>query len=125
MAPENSGDKRQRIFGGGKQPLQQFAASFNSQVQQRFSIPVEQVEGVGGMPMALGLLAWTRSPRGARPHRRVRLVFAPDSSRKISLAGSKPSWRRRHARRARAMSGLSCSLARSVFFYMSAPSSSA
>jgi hypothetical protein len=63
-----------------------------------------------------GLLAWTRSPRGARPRRRVRLVFAPDSSRKISLAGSKPSWRRRHTRRARAMSGRSCSLARSVFF---------
>ena len=47
---------------------------------------------------------------------------APDSSRKISLAGSKPSWRRRHARRARAMS---CSLARNVFFYTSAPFSPA
>ena len=48
------------------------------------------------------------------------LVLAPDSSRKISRAGSKPPCRRRHARRARAMSGRSCSLARSVFFYMSA-----
>jgi hypothetical protein len=72
-----------------------------------------------------GLLAWTRFPRGARPRRRVRLVFAPDSSRKINRAGSKPSWRRRHARRARAMSARSCSLARSVFFYLSAPSSPA
>jgi hypothetical protein len=66
-----------------------------------------------------------RSPRGARPRRRVRLVSAPDSSRKISLAGSKPGRRRRHARRARAMSGRSCSLARSVFSYMSAPTSPA
>ena len=31
------------------------------------------------------------------------MVFALDS--KISLAGFKPSWRRRHARRARAKSG--------------------
>ena len=77
-----------------------------------------------GIPMAVGSY-WRghAGPLGARPHRRVRFVLAPDSSRKISRAGSKPAWRRRHSRRARAMSGRSCSLARSVFFYMSGPSS--
>jgi hypothetical protein len=51
------------------------------------------------------------------------LVLAPDSSRKISLDGSSPACSRRHVRRARAISGRSCSLARNVFFYMSAPAS--
>ena len=72
-----------------------------------------------------GALACRRRPRGARPRSRVRLVFAPDSSRKTSRVGSKPPCRRRQARRARAISGRSCSLARSVFFYISAPSSGA
>ena len=49
--------------------------------------------------------------------------LGPDSSRKISRAGSKPACCRRQRRRARTMSGRSCSLARSVFFYMSGPSS--
>lgn len=46
----------------------------------------------------IGALAWRRSPRGARPHRRVMFVFAPVSSRKTSRAGSNPPCRRRHRR---------------------------
>jgi hypothetical protein len=76
--------------------------------------------------------SWSLSANGFEVHwrkgafpsgsgRRVILVLALDSSIKTSLAGSKPSCRRRHALRARAMSGGPCSLARSVFFYMSAP----
>lgn len=63
-----------------------------------------------------GALASRRRPRGARPRRRVMFVFAADSSRKTSLAGSRPPWPRRHRRRARTMSGRSCSAARRVFF---------
>jgi len=63
----------------------------------------------------------TRWPRWARPRSRVILVLALDSSRKISRAGSNDVCCRRQFRRARIMSGRSCSLARSVFFYMSAP----
>ena len=66
---------------------------------------------------------------GARPRRRVMFVFAPASSRKTRRAGSKP-FRAFAARastrlRLRATSGRSCSLARSVFFCTSAPSSPA
>lgn len=72
-----------------------------------------------------GALAWTRLPRGPRFRERVRLVLAPDLSRKTSRAGSKPVCRRRHARRAFLMSGRSCSAERRAFFYVSPMAASA
>jgi len=45
-------------------------------------------------------------------------VLAADSSMKTRRAGSSPPWLRRQRRRALATSGLFCSAAWSVFFYM-------
>ena len=84
------------------------------------AIQPDRADHGSGLPMPMRRTGMDTVPRRARPRRRVMLVLAPDSSRKISRAGSKPACCRRHARRARAMSGRSCSLARSVFFYMSA-----
>ena len=48
---------------------------------------------------------------GETPRNRVMFVLAPDSSKKISVAESNPVCRFCQRRRARAMSGRSCSLA--------------
>jgi hypothetical protein len=58
-------------------------------------------------------------PRGARQRRHVTLVLAPDSSRKISPAGSKPSWRRRHARRPRDVGTILLAGSQGLFLYVS------
>lgn len=55
-----------------------------------------------------GAHACRRWPLGARPHRRVMLVLAPDSSRKIKRAGSNAVCCRIHRRRPCRMSGRFC-----------------
>ena len=62
------------------------------------------------------VLPCARFPRGARPRSRVRLVLGARFVEKDSAGRSKPLWRRRHARRARAMSGGLARWPGSVFF---------
>ena len=63
-----------------------------------------------------GIGARQRSPRGARPRRRVILVDTDVSSMKTSRAGSRSGWPSNHASRRAATSGRCCSLACAVFF---------
>src|SRR6266550_1014735 len=58
----------------------------------------------------------SRSPRGARPYRRVIVVDTLVSSMNTSLLGSSLFCRRCNALRAAATSGRSCSAARKLFF---------
>lgn len=68
-----------------------------------------------------GAASRARSPRMARPYRRVIFVVTPDSSMKTIFAGSQFCEIRFQSFRSDAMSARSCSAARSVFFYMSDP----
>src|SRR5690606_9471491 len=64
--------------------------------------------------------AWscTRLPAGARPYRRVMLVFAPVSSMKTSLRASKEGARHFHCSRSARTSSRFCSSAARSFFFV-------